>query len=88
MKKTTNFWILSAVLSLILIITIYEYFINGELMYFQLTIVFALSPNLFKEIPSLERLKYLKPLMITFAILILGLWMYRGLWTWALIQID
>ena len=75
-KKTTNFWILLAVLSLILIITIYEYFINGELMYFQLTIVFALSPNLFKEIPSLERLKYLKPLMLAFAILMLGLWLY------------
>ena len=75
-KKTTNFWILSAVLSLLLIITIYEYFINGELMYFQLTIVFALSPSLFKEIPSLERLKYLKPLMIAIAILMLGLWMY------------
>jgi len=75
-KKTTNFWILLAVLSLISIITIYEYFVNGELMYFQLTIVFALSPNLFKEIPSLERLKYLKPLMITFAIFMLGLRMY------------
>jgi len=78
-KKTTNFWILLAVLSLISIITIYEYFVNGELMYFQLTIVFALSPNLFKEIPSLERLKYLKPLMITFAIFMLGLWMYNRL---------
>lgn len=75
-KKTLNFWILSAVLSLILIISVYEYFINGELMYFQLTIVFALSPNLFKEIPSLERLKYLKPLMISLAILMLGLWIY------------
>ena len=78
-KKTTNFWILSVVLSLILIITIYEYFINGELMYFQLTIVFALSPSLFKEIPSLAKLKYLNPLMISLAILILGLWMYSRL---------
>ncbi len=74
-KKTTNFWILLVVLSLILIIAIYDYFINGELMYLQLTIVFALSPSLFKEIPSLSKLKYLNPLMISLAILILGLWM-------------
>ena len=75
-KKTTGFWILSVVLSLILIITIYDYINTGDLMFLQLTLVFALSPNLFKEIPSLERLKYLKPLMITLAILMLGLWMY------------
>ncbi len=75
-KKTANFWILSAVLSIILIITIYDYISTGELMFVQLSLVFALSPNLFKEIPSLNRLKYLKPLMITLAILMLGFWMY------------
>ena len=75
-KKTTNFWMLLTVLSLILIITIYDYINTGELMFVQLSLVFALSPNLFKEIPSLEKLKYLKPLMIAFAILMLGLWAY------------
>ena len=75
-KKTTNFWILSVVLTLIFIIVVYEYIINGILMYFQLTILFALSPNLIKKIPSLERLKFLKPLMIALAILTLGMWMY------------
>ena len=54
-KKTANFWILSTALLLISIIALYEYFVKGNVNYLQLTLVFALSPNLFKEVPSLDK---------------------------------
>ena len=72
-KQTMGFWILFVCLVGILLLTVREYVINGELWLPQLAIVFALSPGLFKEIPSLANLTFLKPLMLTLAILTLGL---------------
>lgn len=74
-NKSANFWILSAVLSLILVITISDYlFYNGEFNFPLLGIVFALSGTLLKDIPSLEKLKFLKPVMLSLAVLMIVLW--------------
>ena len=78
-KKTTNFWIVSSCLSLILILTLYKIVVSGEVKFMQLALVFALSDSVFKEIPSLAKKKYLKPIMITLAILMVGLGIYSDL---------
>ena len=78
-KKTTGFWIMSFCLSLILILNLYTIIVSGEVKLTQFALfatVSALSVSLFKEIPSLSKIKYLKPMMITLAILILGLGIY------------
>ena len=78
-KKTTGFWIMSSCLSLILILNLYTIIVSGEVKLGQFALfatVSALSVSLFKEIPSLSRIKYLKPMMITLAILIAGLGIY------------
>ena len=78
-KKTTNFWIVSSCISLILIFTLYKLIVSGEVEFMLLGIVFALSDSAFKEIPSLAKIKYLKPIMIARAILMIGLGIYSDL---------
>ena len=78
-KKTTGFWIMSSCLSLILILNLYTIIVSREVklrQFASFATVSALSVSLFKEIPSLSKIKYLKPMMITLAILILGLGIY------------
>lgn len=75
-KKTTGFWMISSCLSLILILTLYTIIVSGEVKFMPVAFVFALSDSVFKEIPSLAKIKYLKPMMITLAILIFGLGIY------------
>ena len=78
-KKTKGFWIMSSLLSLILILSLSTIILSGEVKLTQFAsfaTVSALSVSLFKEIPSLSKIKYLKPMMITLAILILGLGIY------------
>lgn len=78
-KKTTGFWIISSCISLILILNLYTIIVSGEVklgQFASFATVSALSVSLFKEIPSLSKIKYLKPMMITLAILILGLGIY------------
>ncbi len=62
-KKTIGFWIMSSCLSLILILTLYKIIVSGEVKFMQLALVFALSDSVFKEMPSLAKIKYLKPNM-------------------------
>ena len=78
-KKTTNFWIVSSCISLILIFTLYKLIVSGEVKFMQLALVFALSDYVFREIPSLAKIKYLKPIMIALAILMVGLGIYSDL---------
>jgi len=75
-KKTTGFWIMSTCLSIILILNLYTIIVSGEVQFMTFAFVFALSVSLFKEIPSLSKIKYLKPMMITLAILMAGLGIY------------
>ena len=78
-KKTTGFWMMSSCLSLILILNLFTIIVSGEVKLLQFALfasVFALSVSVIKEIPSLAKIKYLKPMMITLAILIFGLGIY------------
>ena len=75
-KKTTGFWIMSSCISIILILNLYTIIVRGEVQFMTFAFVFALSVSLFKEIPSLSKIKYLKPMMITLAILMAGLGIY------------
>ena len=78
-KKTTRFWIISSCISLIVILNLYTIFVSGVVKLTQFasfTVVIALSVSVFEEIPSLSKFKYLKPMMITLAILIFGLGIY------------
>ena len=78
-KKTTGFWIISSCISLIVILNLYTIFVSGVVKLTQFasfTVVIALSVSVFEEIPSLSKIKYLKPMMITLAILIFGLGIY------------
>jgi len=78
-KKTTGFWIISFCISLILILNLYTIIVSGEVRLTQFALfacVIALSVSAFGEIPSLSKIKYLKPMMLTLAILILGLGIY------------
>ena len=78
-KKTTGFWMISSCISIILILNLYTIIVSGEVKLKQFALfafVFALSVSVFKEIPSLSKIKYLKHMMITLAILMAGLGIY------------
>jgi len=75
-KKTTGFWIMSSCILIILILNLYTIIVSGVVKLIPFACVFALSVSLFKEIPSLSKIKYLKPMMITLAILMAGLGIY------------
>jgi|GEM_PF-3290123 len=78
-SKTPMFWFLSFCLLTLLAFSLYQVIDGSGVRLTRIAVVFALSPMVFREIPRLRNRKHLNTFLITHALMLVGLQIYRDL---------